>query len=92
MNHWFWIVLGLFGQALFASRFAVQWICSERVGRSIIPTIFWHLSLLGGVALLSYAVWRRDPVFIIGQGFGLFVYARNISLLRAESREARSGL
>lgn len=77
-----WIALGLAGQALFSARFLVQWLASERVRRSIIPTAFWWLSLAGGATLLTYAVWRRDPVFILGQGAGLLVYARNLMLIR----------
>lgn len=83
-----WIAIGLAGQFLFASRFLVQWICSERAGRSVVPQAFWYLSILGGLTLLIYALWRRDPVFILGQSFGLFVYLRNISLL---SRPLRDG-
>lgn len=76
-----WLVLGLAAQALFASRFVVQWISSERAGESIIPIAFWHLSLGGAVLLLAYAVYRRDPVFIVGQSVGGFIYARNLVLI-----------
>lgn len=85
-----WLAVGFAGQALFASRFAVQWLCSERARRSIIPVAFWYISILGGATLLAYALWRRDPVFIVGQGLGLFVYVRNLTLLRAEARGASS--
>lgn len=78
-----WIAVGLAGQAAFSARFLVQWIASERVRRSVIPEAFWYLSLLGGAILLSYAIHRRDPVFILGQSFGLVVYSRNIYFLRA---------
>lgn len=78
----FWIVVGLLGQALFTARFLVQWIASERKGRSTVPDSFWWLSLLGGATLLAYALWRRDPVFILGQGLGLVVYLRNLVLIR----------
>jgi lipid-A-disaccharide synthase-like uncharacterized protein len=78
----FWVLLGFSGQALFGSRFLVQWLASERAGRSVIPRIFWYLSLLGGLILLGYAVHLRDPVFIVGQGGGLGVYVRNLMLLR----------
>jgi lipid-A-disaccharide synthase-like uncharacterized protein len=74
----FWLGLGFTAQVIFGSRFLVQWIASERAGRSIIPEIFWVLSLFGGLLLLSYAVWRRDPVFILGQSTGIFVYSRNL--------------
>ncbi|HEU5320861.1 MAG TPA: lipid-A-disaccharide synthase N-terminal domain-containing protein, partial [Methylomirabilota bacterium] len=68
-----WLALGFVGQALFAARFLVQWLASERRGRSVVPLAFWHLSLLGGVLLLAYALWRADPVFVAGQAFGLAV-------------------
>lgn len=88
----FWAAIGFTGQALFASRFLVQWIHSERVGRSEIPFVFWLLSLCGGAILLSYAIQIANPVFIVGQGMGLFVYARNVHLvLRERRRLAASG-
>lgn len=77
-----WLALGFAGQAIFSSRFLVQWIASERRRASVVPTAFWWLSIAGGVALLSYAVHRRDPVFIVGQAAGLIVYGRNLVLLR----------
>jgi len=85
MNEWFqspasWYVLGFAGQTMFSSRFLVQWIASERSKRVVIPEAFWYLSLVGGVALLIYAIHRRDPVFAIGQGAGLLVYLRNLVL------------
>lgn len=90
MNDTAWLAVGFAGQALFASRFAIQWIYSERARRSIVPIAFWYISILGGATLLAYALWRRDPVFIAGQGLGLFVYLRNLSLLRSEARGASS--
>ena len=78
------------GQAMFSMRFIIQWVASERRRKSVIPLHFWYFSILGGIALLTYAVYRRDPVFIVGQGFGLFVYVRNLFLLRREGRQARS--
>jgi lipid-A-disaccharide synthase-like uncharacterized protein len=83
-----WAIIGFAGQAVFASRFIVQWIHSERVRRSEIPLAFWYISLAGGVVLLVYAVHRADPVFIIGQVTGLFVYARNLHLIYRERRHA----
>jgi lipid-A-disaccharide synthase-like uncharacterized protein len=84
----FWLALGFGAQALFASRFIVQWIASERVGKSIVPTSFWFLSLGGGMLLLTYAIYRRDPVFILGQACGLFIYGRNLTLVfRERARE-----
>jgi lipid-A-disaccharide synthase-like uncharacterized protein len=76
-----WLAVGFLGQALFTSRFLVQWIVSERLGESVIPLAFWWLSILGGLTLLSYALWRQDPVFILGQATGLVVYARNLILI-----------
>ncbi len=73
-----WVAVGLGGQALFAARFLVQWIATERQRRSVVPIAFWYLSLGGGLVLLTYAIWRRDPVFIVGQSFGLLVYSRNL--------------
>src|ERR1700720_1122881 len=84
-----WVVLGYAGQALFAMRFIVQWVASERVGRSVIPTAFWFFSIGGGVLLFAYALYIRDPVFIIGQGLGLFVYLRNLHFVLRE-RPAKS--
>lgn len=76
-----WVAVGFLGQLFFTSRFLVQWIVSERRRESVIPVAFWWFSLLGGVTLLTYAIWRRDPVFVIGQATGLLVYARNLMLL-----------
>ena len=73
-----WIAIGLLGQALFSARFLVQWIASERKGQSVVPRPFWYFSAGGGLMLLIYAIYRHDPVFILGQGAGLFVYARNL--------------
>ena len=88
----FWALIGFTGQALFASRFIVQWIHSERVGRSEIPFVFWLFSLGGGAILLIYAIHIANPVFIVGQGMGLFVYARNVHMLVRERRRlAASG-
>ena len=87
----FWLVLGFTAQALFASRFLVQWIASERVGRSIIPNAFWFLSLAGGLLLLTYAIYRKDPVFILGQATGAFIYSRNLILIYREQARAKAG-
>ena len=84
-----WTLIGFGGQALFASRFIIQWFRSEQVGRSVIPLAFWYCSIGGGIVLFSYALYRQDPVFIAGQGVGLFVYGRNLYLI---FREKRNGL
>lgn len=81
-----WILLGFVAQFFFMMRFVVQWIASERARRSVIPLAFWFFSLGGGLLLLIYAVHRRDPVFIAGQGLGLFIYVRNLWLIVAERR------
>ena len=81
-------MLGFLGQACFASRFLVQWLVSERAGRSVVPRAFWYLSIAGGSIVLCYAIWRRDPVFIVGQSAGLLVYLRNLILLRRDDRQA----
>lgn len=81
------LVLGFVAQGLFFARFLVQWIASERQGRSVVPIAFWFLSVAGGGLLFIYALLRRDPVFAVGQGGGLFIYLRNIYLIyRARSR------
>ena len=85
-----WIVIGFIGQGLFSARFIVQWFVSERARRSIIPTAFWHFSLAGGVVLFSYAIHKRDPVFMVGQGMGLIVYLRNLYLLRTGRQKAEA--
>jgi lipid-A-disaccharide synthase-like uncharacterized protein len=87
-----WIIVGFTGQLLFTMRFLVQWIASERHGKSVIPLAFWYLSMAGGVILLGYAIVRRDPVFIAGQAVGVFVYLRNLQLiLRARSQGPGTG-
>ena len=75
------LVIGFVGQGLFASRFIVQWIYSEKKGESSIPIIFWYLSIFGGLGLLTYAIFRKDPVIIIGQLFGIIIYTRNLILI-----------
>ena len=81
-----WYVLGFGGQALFTSRFLVQWIASERAGRSVVPVSFWFLSLGGSGALFVYSVHLGDPVFILGQSMGAFVYLRNLFFVFRERR------
>ena len=81
-----WLILGFFAQALFASRFVVQWIASERAGESVVPEIFWLISLGGSTLLLLYAIHKQDPVFIVGQASGLFIYFRNIHLIQRKRK------
>jgi lipid-A-disaccharide synthase-like uncharacterized protein len=82
-----WLGVGLLGQSLFSARFLVQWIASERRRRSVVPVAFWYFSLAGGLVLLAYATWRRDPVFIIGQASGIFVYVRNLYFIRTRPQQ-----
>jgi lipid-A-disaccharide synthase-like uncharacterized protein len=83
-----WLMVGFLGQALFTSRFVVQWFKSEIVGKSVIPIAFWYFSVGGGVVLLAYAIYKLDPVFITGQAAGLVVYGRNLYLIFRERRGA----
>ncbi len=83
-----WLVLGFAGQVAFSGRFVVQWLASERQGRSVVPVSFWLLSIVGSLLLLVYAVHRRDPVFVLGQSLGVFIYLRNLHLIRREARSA----
>ena len=86
----FFLIWGFAAQAIFAARFIVQWIASEKEKRSVIPMAFWYLSLTGGIMLFIYAVYRRDPVFILGQASGLIVYIRNIIFRLREKRQLES--
>ena len=78
-----WLFTGFAGQFLFALRFIVQWLHSERHGQSLIPIYFWYFSIAGGIVLLIYAVHIRDPVFALGQSTGVFIYLRNLHFIRA---------
>ena len=75
------LIVGFVGQGLFASRFIVQWIYSEKKGESAIPILFWYLSIFGGLGLLTYAIFRKDPVIISGQTLGIIIYLRNLILI-----------
>lgn len=91
VTHWgefWWVIIGLMGQLSFSMRFVLQWIKSERARKSVIPISFWYFSIGGGVILLAYAIHRRDPVFILGQATGLFIYARNLWLIHANKQQA----
>jgi lipid-A-disaccharide synthase-like uncharacterized protein len=80
-NEHIWIGIGFLGQGLFFGRWVVQWIASERNAQSRVPVAFWYMSLIGGFITLAYAIYRKDPVFISGQGIGTFVYLRNLVLI-----------
>lgn len=84
-----WLVIGFAAQAMFSARFLIQWIASERMRKSIVPEAFWYFSFFGGAMLLSYAIHRQDPVFILGQAFGLVVYSRNIYFLWMHKRTGK---
>jgi lipid-A-disaccharide synthase-like uncharacterized protein len=85
---WVWLAIGFLGQALFSCRFVVQWLASEREGRSVIPPAFWYFSLFGGLTLLSYAIHKQDPAFIVGQAGGVFIYSRNLYFIWRAERNA----
>lgn len=76
------MIVGLIGQGMFSMRFIVQWLASEKAGKSVIPFSFWIFSLGGSFLLLLYAVYRRDPIFILGQAPNLLIYSRNIWLIK----------
>ena len=91
VDHWgefWWVMVGLSGQLMFSMRFIIQWLSSERARKSVMPVAFWYFSLAGGIILLAYAIYRRDPVFILGQFTGLFIYSRNLWLIRADKQRA----
>lgn len=73
-----WLGVGFLGQALFSARFIVQWLKSEKEKKSVFPVAFWYFSIAGGITLLAYAIYKQDPVFIVGQLTGLFIYLRNL--------------
>ncbi|HET7675806.1 MAG TPA: lipid-A-disaccharide synthase N-terminal domain-containing protein [Gammaproteobacteria bacterium] len=81
-----WLAVGFAAQALFSARFLVQWLYSEKHRRSVIPIAFWYFSLGGGIMLFAYAIHIGDPVFIVGQGAGIFIYLRNLYLILMERR------
>lgn len=90
MNTWMngWVLFGFFGQFVFAMRFIIQWIVSEKKKESTVPLSFWYLSICGGVILLIYAIYKKDPVFMIGQASGLIVYTRNLMLITKKKKVA----
>ena len=82
-----WLVFGIVAQVLFAMRFVVQWIASERAGRSVMPVAFWFFSMAGGMLTLVYGIVRREPIIILGQVLSVFIYVRNLRLIMRERRE-----
>lgn len=86
-----WVLFGFLGQAAFSARFIVQWIISEKNKKSTIPLAFWYLSIVGGLILFVYALYKKDPVFVIGQGAGLIVYVRNLILINRQQSKVAAG-
>ena len=82
-----WLALGFFAQILFSARFFVQWLASEKAKKSVVPVLFWYLSILGSGLLLLYAIHRKDPVFILGQSTGIIIYSRNLYFIYREKNE-----
>jgi lipid-A-disaccharide synthase-like uncharacterized protein len=85
-----WLIIGFVGQALFGARFIIQWVVSEKKGESTIPLAFWYCSIGGAVVLLSYAIYKQDPVFIVGQSLGSIVYVRNLILIDRKRKSIAS--
>ena len=85
-----WVIIGFVGQALFGARFIIQWVVSEKKGESTIPLAFWYCSIGGAVVLLTYAIHRQDPVFIVGQSLGSIVYIRNLILIDRKKKALAS--
>ncbi len=90
MTNTIWLAIGLAGQALFSARFLIQWLVSEKRRESVIPVAFWYLSLAGSAVLLTYAIYRKDPVFILGQSMGSVIYLRNLWLIRQKRMHGES--
>ncbi len=85
-----WLVVGFAGQALFGARFIIQWIVSEKKGESTIPLAFWYCSIGGSIILLTYSIYKQDPVFIVGQSLGSIIYIRNLVLIDQKKKRARA--
>tara|TARA_Y100000588_G_scaffold154363_1_gene168487 strand:+ start:76 stop:363 length:288 start_codon:yes stop_codon:yes gene_type:complete len=86
-----WLIIGFVGQALFGARFIIQWIVSEKRGESTIPLAFWYCSIGGSIVLLTYAIHRQDPVFILGQSLGSIIYIRNLILIDQKKKAITGG-
>jgi lipid-A-disaccharide synthase-like uncharacterized protein len=87
INDIIWLVIGFTGQIVFSLRFFIQWLKSERAGRSFIPKTFWYYSILGSLILLVYSIHNQDPVYIFAQLFGTIIYSRNLYLIRKEQQQ-----
>jgi len=86
----FWLIFGFIGQAMFTMRFLIQWIVSERKKESIIPVSFWYFSIAGELIVLSYAIHRMDPVFILAYLPGNFIYFRNLYFIHKKRKKTPS--
>ena len=91
MTSTYWLVIGFVGQALFGMRFLIQWIISEKRRESVIPLPFWYFSIAGSIILLSYAIHKQDPVFILGQSLGSIIYIRNLMLISRKKKALAIG-
>jgi len=91
-NTTMWLIIGFSGQALFSARFIIQYIKSEQQQKSVIPVAFWYFSLAGGITLCAYAIHKMDPVFIMGQSLGIFVYLRNLHFVQLERKRLKDQL
>ncbi len=85
-----WLLIGFAGQALFSARFIIQYVKSEKQKKSVVPVSFWYFSLAGGLVLSAYAIHKMDPVFIVGQGVGLFIYFRNLHFINLERERLKN--
>ena len=81
-----WLIIGFLGQIMFFMRFLIQWFVSEKKRKSVIPISFWYFSIIGGVLLLGYSIFRKDPVFMLGQSMGVVIYSRNLYLIRKKNQ------
>ena len=86
-NFTWWAALGMFGQMMFAMRFILQWLASEKAGKSVVPLTFWFFSIGGAAIVLAYGIHKRDPVIILGQALSFFIYIRNLVLIAKEKRQ-----
>jgi len=87
----FWLILGFGGQLVFSARFLVQWLATERAKKSVMPVAFWWLSIFGALLLLAYSIYRKDPVFILGQSAGFLIYSRNLYFIKKKKKEQLLG-
>ena len=83
----FWLVFGLLAQMVFMGRLLVQWLASEKAKASVMPVAFWWLSLLGSSMLVIYFIWRKEPIGILGQATGWFIYVRNLWFIYGKNPE-----